>query len=94
MPLPPALANMPELMPGLELYWNGYKDLHSCRVDGVIPWTVIDAYSTRLGLDAIQYEDMHRHIRAMEKERDEMAKKKQTKSLAAKNRAAKKSKRK
>lgn len=48
MPIPPKIANAPELTLGLELYLEGFLDLSSCRSVGMslgpIPWTAMDRY--------------------------------------------------
>lgn len=48
---PEFIANAPALLPGLELYYEAFKELSTCRpyiglegVPGPIPWTAIDRY--------------------------------------------------
>lgn len=69
-PLPKAIQEAPELWSGLELYFNAWVDLDSCRaigmVAGPIPWTAVEDYCKALGLDQEQRSRMHRLIRAMD----------------------------
>lgn len=69
-PLPRAIQNAPELWPGLELYFNAWVELDSCRaigmVAGPIPWTAVEEYSKASGLDDEQRSRLHRLIRAMD----------------------------
>lgn len=62
MPVPDAIQNAPVLAPGLELYWEAFMELSSCRSIGMgigpIPWTAIRAYAAYLGLG--DGEDFHR----------------------------------
>jgi hypothetical protein len=54
-PLPERIADAPRLRPGLDLFWEAFQALTSCRsVSGFgppsrIPWTAIDRYSERHG---------------------------------------------
>jgi len=69
--LPPAIRDAPELRMGLELYYGAFWDLSTCRPlgmsEGPISWLSIDAYATARGLDAEQRDDLHHHIRAMDR---------------------------
>src|SRR5690606_27660978 len=71
LPLPQAIQNAPELLPGLALYYNAYVELDSCRPFGLgpgpIPWTAVEQYAQLLGFDREQTEDLHHHVRAMDR---------------------------
>lgn len=68
LPIPNAIANAPDLWLGLELYFDGFLALTTCRraMDGPISWFDIDAYCDKLLLEEDQREDMHAHIPAMD----------------------------
>ena len=50
-PIPSAIANAPELIMGLELFYDGFRVLHTSRGEGAIPWTAMLAYCREYGLD-------------------------------------------
>jgi hypothetical protein len=54
IPLPARIANAPELLPGLDLYYEGFRVLHSCRGEGAIPWTVMREYCEEYGIEGEQ----------------------------------------
>jgi hypothetical protein len=65
------MQNAPDLRLGLELFFTAFGDLTTCRTLGFgtvsgIPWTAIDEYCDRLGLDAELRDDMHFYIREMD----------------------------
>lgn len=67
LPFPQAIQNAPELLQGLELFYNGFKDLANDRPSGgAIPWSVVHEYSKDLELGEEQKEAMHYHIREMD----------------------------
>ncbi len=87
--LPKSIKEAPELLTGLELYWNGFWDLLGCRqmgfgAFGPIPWTAVRHYCEANDLSEDQTEDMHHHITKMgaalathnEKEQDRQNKRK------------------
>lgn len=54
---PKALVDRPSLLPGLQLYFDAFADLDKDRPTllggiGAIPFTSIDAYARRVGIDA------------------------------------------
>jgi hypothetical protein len=54
-PVPPAIANAPELLPGLQLYLVAFCDLETERpigqfIPGPIPRSHVRAYARQLGL--------------------------------------------
>lgn len=55
-PLPPAIVNAPELLPGLELFYAAFTDLCTCRAIGMsvgpIPWDKAMAWGRHFGLSA------------------------------------------
>ena len=71
MPLPPVHANAPTLTIGLELYYQAFLDLTSCRPSGFgvcpIPWYVIRDYAETFQFDSDQEDALYYHIRAMDK---------------------------
>jgi hypothetical protein len=68
--LPDRIANAPELLPGLELFYLGFVELTDSRQLGMglgpIPWKVIHDYCEALELDEEQTEAMHHHLREMD----------------------------
>lgn len=61
MPLPDRIQNAPELYQGLELYYNGFTELTSCRQVGYglgpIPMLSILEYCMVNGIEGEQRED-------------------------------------
>lgn len=55
---------------GLEGYYQAFLELHTCRAVGfgvgAIPWTAIDAYARRHGLEGEEYEDFEDTVRALD----------------------------
>jgi hypothetical protein len=68
LPLPKKIQEAPELRPGLDLYYYGFLDLVSCWSSGsnCIPWTAIETYCERYGLDDEQREEMHTFVAALD----------------------------
>ena len=54
MPLPDKIANKPELITGLELYWKAFVELSSDRAismaEGPIPWSSMNMWALRHGI--------------------------------------------
>lgn len=74
-PPPDFIANAPELLPGLDLYFDAFWELTTCRsfigmsgLPGPIPWSAIDAYAQRLGLEGEDLEHFTRLLRALDDE--------------------------
>ena len=69
-PLPKRIANAPTISMGLELYWNAFMELNSCRnsgwSSGPIPWTAILDYSKAYEFDEIQTMDLFFYTRSMD----------------------------
>lgn len=62
-PLPERIKNAPDLAPGLELYHTAFFELTSDRhgihqTEGPIPWTAMDRWATRHGLDDDAFDDL------------------------------------
>lgn len=52
---------MPELALGLDIYWEAFQDLCTCRGgmgDGPIPWTIARDYADYLHMDDDEFEDL------------------------------------
>lgn len=80
-PLPEALQNAPELLPGLDLYYDAFFALNSCRggMGGPIPWTAIREYASYLAMGEDEFDRLVLLIREMESERDAFLKEKENK---------------
>lgn len=53
LPVPQAIIDAPSLAPGLEIYYDAFVELLSCRnMQGSIPWTAIEEYRVASGLDS------------------------------------------
>lgn len=68
--LPDHIKNAPELLHGLELFYNGFQDLSSCRSVGFsigpIPWTATDQYCTRFKIRGDQRDDFFYYVELMD----------------------------
>lgn len=53
VPPPESIQNAPELLGGLSLYYEAFFDLDTCRSEGGgrIPWTAMETYAARLGIE-------------------------------------------
>lgn len=77
---PEALQNAPELLPGLDLYYEAFFALNSCRgMGGPIPWTAIREYANYMGVEADEFDRLVLLIREMESERDQYLEEKKDK---------------
>lgn len=72
MPLPDALKNPPELLPGLALYLEAFWDLHTCRQIGMslgpIPWTSVNIWATMNLTSEDSIKDLHYFVRKLDSE--------------------------
>jgi hypothetical protein len=72
LPLPKKIANAPQLGLGLELYYDAFLELNSCRASGwglmPIPWSAIRDYAETFDLDEEQFEDLYYYVRVMDTE--------------------------
>lgn len=70
MPLPKKIQNAPELIIGLDFYFNAFEDLHLERAvgltEGRIPLSAIKSYSMDLELDEEQRDNMVVYIQRMD----------------------------
>lgn len=70
-PYPDTIANAPELMPGLSLFYIAFLDLTSCRSlgysQGPIPWLAIHHYCEAHEIEGEQKEDVFYHIARLDK---------------------------
>lgn len=71
LPYPDAIANAPELHPGLNLFYTAFLDLTSCRTlgysQGPIPWLAIHHYCEANEIEGEQREDMFYHVAHLDK---------------------------
>lgn len=69
-PLPDRIANAPELLRGLTLYYNAFQDLSTSRQSafgvGQIPWQAINDYCLTYEIEDEQREDMFLFIGQMD----------------------------
>lgn len=79
-PLPDHIQNAPELTQGLELFYNAFQDLSSCRTAGMslgpIPWTAMDQYCVRYGINGEQRDDLFHHVEKLDEAYREYVEKK------------------
>lgn len=70
LPFPDKIANAPNLLQGLELYYHAFNDLSDSRQMGMemgpIPWKVVHDYCVSYGIDGDQKEEMHYHIKQLD----------------------------
>lgn len=61
-PLPKRIQEAPDLILGLELYYQAFMDLNTCRSIGFsagpIPWTAVADYAAAHEFDSEQTEDL------------------------------------
>lgn len=71
-PLPDFIKDAPELLLGLEFYFNAFLSLTSCRINGFgmgqIPWTAMNEYCGVYGISGEQKEDLFYLVRKMDEE--------------------------
>lgn len=69
-PLPDNIANAPELLLGLDLYFTAFMDLTTERPigygEGPIPWSAVRRWCHEHAIIGEQLEDMHYHIRKLD----------------------------
>lgn len=60
MPIPPSIENAPELLPGLEIYYHAFLNLTTDRTfgmaEGPIPWSAMDRYARRHGIEGFDFD--------------------------------------
>jgi hypothetical protein len=66
--LPSAIDNKPEVWPGLQIYWQAWRDLWTSRAwaEAPISWVTVQAWGVAQALSADQMADLHTHIRALD----------------------------
>lgn len=72
---PEFIANAPQLLPGLELYFEAFQELSTCRpyiglegMPGPIPWTAIDRYGLAHGFEEEGLDYLVSMVRALDDE--------------------------
>lgn len=67
-PLPRGIAKAPRLAMGLEIFWEAFFALTTCRggMGGPIPWTAIQSYCNEMGFEGELRERVFHHVRAMD----------------------------
>lgn len=69
-PLPDVIQNAPQLLPGLEPYYEAFVELSTCREHGMglgpIPWTAIDRYGQRHAFVGEGFQYLVRMVRALD----------------------------
>lgn len=69
-PIPERILNAPQLEVGLEWYYEAFGKLTTCRSIGMgagpIPWTAMNDYGIRYGLDGEEQDDFEYLIGAMD----------------------------
>jgi hypothetical protein len=70
--LPDRIANAPEVQLGLDLFWNGFANLTSCRgsaynSEGPIPWVAMRDYCEDYDIRGEQRMDFYHLIAEMDK---------------------------
>lgn len=66
-PLPDAIAGAPQMLWGLEAYYDAFVELSTDRqIGGPIPWSSIDRYACRHGIEGESFEYLLRMVRALD----------------------------
>ena len=85
-PIPPSIAEAPDLWNHNILFWNGFTDLVNSRTVGMevgpIPWHCIYAYCQAYELDDEQTEDMLYFVHAMDVHQLNLARDSHAKKIA------------
>lgn len=75
LPLPGFIQDAPTLLPGLDLYYEAFQELSTCRpyiglegVPGPIPWTAVDRYGASKDFDEEAQDYLEKLIRALDDE--------------------------
>ena len=99
MPLPDKIANKPRLQVGLEIYWRAFWECSTDRdigmAEGPIPWSAIDRWAFRHGIDGDDFDRLVLLLKAMDsvyiEERTKSHKKQMDKAMKSKGPVGKKS---
>lgn len=70
-PLPARIANKPDVWLGLEMYYQAFMDLTSCRgtgygTEGPISWLTIAEYADRQSFEGDQREDLFYFVQKLD----------------------------
>ena len=69
-PVPKRIQNAPELLPGLDVFYDAFNCLSTTRQIGMglgpIPWTCIQAYADEYGFEGDQRADLFYHVNVMD----------------------------
>lgn len=69
-PIPEAIKNAPQLLPGLEFYFKAFFELSTCRSIGMdigpVPYTAISEYANRHGMNNDVFPILLTFIRGMD----------------------------
>lgn len=80
--LPDKIKEAPQILPGLELYYEAFTELSSSRNSGMsigaIPWTAIDRWAERYEIEEDDFERLAIYIRMLDAEFIKFANKKQS----------------
>lgn len=67
---PEKIRDAPSLFIGLELFFRAWTELGSCRSsgweEGAIPWTAINDYALRYGIEDELYDDLLYYVRMLD----------------------------
>ncbi len=70
MPLPDRIANAPQLWFGLELYYEAFWELSTCRTSGwsvgPIPWLAISEYARVFQFSDRQSDNLFKYVRELD----------------------------
>lgn len=71
--LPDKIKEAPELMPGLELYYEAFTELSNTRPItqgglGAIPWTAINEWAKRYDIEGSDFERLATYVRSLDAE--------------------------
>lgn len=65
--IPQKIVDAPNLRAGLDFFYLSFQHLLTCRnMNGVIPYTDIEAYCSAHGIGGQQKDDLHYHIRKLD----------------------------
>jgi hypothetical protein len=70
MPLPEKIANKPKLHIGLDIYWRAFWECSTDRgigmAEGPIPWSVMDRWALRYGIEGDDFDRFVLLLKAMD----------------------------
>lgn len=75
LPVPEFIRNAPVLLPGLDLFYEAFQELSTCRpymgfegVPGPIPWTAVESYGAAKGFEGDDQDYLEKMIRGLDDE--------------------------